>query len=294
MSQAVHSSELQEKTQRLMDGPLKHIRGAALAAALLPLASVAVAPASAQTSCGSAGTVCGFVFNDTNHNGIQDAGETAIEGVTVTLVTSTDTLTTTTGPDGIYYFFVPDGTYPIAATIPVGKQTSPANVGTDDTVDSDGVDNTFGFSTTTVTVVNGGSGTNTTTDFGFFPKSVLNPGTGTPGYWKNHPSAWPVESIPIGGIVYSKALAISWLGRVSGDKTTTMFSALVAAKLSVLIGNDDGCIASTIALADAWMATNGPVGSLLSASSPAWAVGQPLQSQLDAYNNGLLCAPHRQ
>ena len=65
MSQDVRQNELREKTQQLLDGPLKHIRAAALAAALLPLASVLVTPASAQTVCASGG-VCGTVFNDTN------------------------------------------------------------------------------------------------------------------------------------------------------------------------------------------------------------------------------------
>ena len=49
MSQEVGQTELKAKTQQLLDGPLKHIRAAALAAALLPLASVAATPASAQT-----------------------------------------------------------------------------------------------------------------------------------------------------------------------------------------------------------------------------------------------------
>ncbi len=48
MSQEVNQVELNQRTQQLLDGPLKHIRAAALAAALLPLASVAAAPASAQ------------------------------------------------------------------------------------------------------------------------------------------------------------------------------------------------------------------------------------------------------
>ena len=45
MSQETRNAALKEKTQQLLEGPLKHIRGAALAAALLPLASVAAAPA---------------------------------------------------------------------------------------------------------------------------------------------------------------------------------------------------------------------------------------------------------
>ena len=71
MSQQVVNGELQNKTQQLLAGPLKHVRAAALAAALLPLASIAAAPASAQTPspCQSGGT-CGIVFNDTNGSGI--------------------------------------------------------------------------------------------------------------------------------------------------------------------------------------------------------------------------------
>jgi hypothetical protein len=73
-----------------------------------------------------------------------------------------------------------------------------------------------------------------------------------------------------------------------------MFAALVPAMLNVLIGNDGSCVNNTIAAANAWMATYGPVGSDVAASSAAWSAGSPLQSTLDAYDNGLLCAPHRQ
>jgi hypothetical protein len=282
---------LRAQTQQLLQGPLKHIKGAALAAALLPLASIAAAPASAQTVCQSSGTVCGFVFNDANHNGIQDIGETGIEGAKVFVVVGSDTIQTETGPDGIYFLFLQDGTYSISVQIPPGTQPSPANVGGDDTADSDGKPDGFGFSVATVTVV---GGNNPDTDFGFFPKPVLNPGTGTPGYWKNHPDAWPVSTITVGGVTYTKADAIAWLGKVGKDKTTTMFSSLLPAKLNVLIGNDPSCVASTIVAADAWMATYGPVGSNVAASSAAWVLGEPLHKQMDAYNNGLLCAPHRQ
>lgn len=120
------------------------------------------------------------------------------------------------------------------------------------------------------------------------------PGTGTPGFWKNHPEAWPVDEITIGCETYSKDDAIAFMDQsVAGDKTITMFKALVAAKLNVLIGNDGSCIADTIASADAWMCTNGPVGSGVGASSYAWASGESLYWTLDAYNNGELCAPAR-
>ena len=32
------------------------------------------------------------------------------------------------------------------------------------------------------------------------PPPPCSPGTGTPGYWMNHPDAWPVEGIVIGGV----------------------------------------------------------------------------------------------
>jgi hypothetical protein len=120
-------------------------------------------------------------------------------------------------------------------------------------------------------------------------------GTRTQGYWKNHPNAWPApyaSSIPIGGVTYSKSAAISLMqAATKGDKTYTMFQQLVAAKLNVAKGAESSCIASTIAAADAWMASH-PVGSGVSASSSAWSVGGPLHDRLDDYNNGLLCAPH--
>jgi hypothetical protein len=68
------------------------------------------------------------------------------------------------------------------------------------------------------------------------------PGTGTPGYWKNHPDAWPVEEITIGGITYSKYDAIALIDTPeSGDKTYTLFRALVAAKLNVLVNPCCSC-----------------------------------------------------
>lgn len=119
------------------------------------------------------------------------------------------------------------------------------------------------------------------------------PGTGTPGYWKNHPEAWPVEQIDIGGTTYTKeeAIGIMWMKK-SGDKSLTLFAALVCAKLNVVLGNNSSCVDNTITLADAWMSMY-PAGSVIEGSSSAWMIGEPLYIVLDSYNNGLLCAPHR-
>jgi hypothetical protein len=287
MSRDVARSELRTRTQQLVDGPLKHIKAAALAAALMPLASIAAAPASAQT-CGSAG-VCGVVFNDVNNNGIQDGGEQGLDLVKVfvcELCDGTDTIATETSPTGYYEVTVPYGsTNTVSILIPTGLQASPADVGSD-TTDSDGVPNGEGLS-----VATGVYGY--PTDFGLYTPAVAQPGTGTPGYWKNHPDAWPVNTITVGGVTYTKAQAIYWLGKVGKDKTTTMFSSLVPALLNVQIGNDN-CVANAIAAAQSWMTTYGPVGSNVPGSSDAWSVGEPTHVTLDSYNNGLLCAPHRQ
>ncbi len=118
------------------------------------------------------------------------------------------------------------------------------------------------------------------------------PGTGTPGYWQNHPDAWPVQEITIGGVTYSKEEAIALIAApVSKDKRLTMIPALICAKLNVLIGNDPSCIAETIQCADEWMSTYGD--SPVRGNSEAWRLGEPLYCVLDAYNNGLLCAPSR-
>jgi len=121
------------------------------------------------------------------------------------------------------------------------------------------------------------------------------PGTGTPGYWKNHPEAWPAGGITVGGVSYSREDAVSLLETAGkGDKSYGMFSALVSAKLNVAVGNDAACIADVIAEADTWMAAH-PAGSGVAARSDDWqSQAASLHATLDAYNNGLLCAPHRE
>jgi hypothetical protein len=295
MSQEVGQTELKAKTQQLLDGPLKHIRAAAIAAALLPLASVAATPASAQTaSCASGGVICGYVFNDTNTNGVWDAGEPALEGVTVVICQvcdGNDTVETETGPTGEYKFknVLGGGTeYTVSALIPTGTQASPSNVPPNEDFDSDGVPNGAGYSVASHVTIDGYP-----VDFGFVTSAAPNPGTGTPGYWKNHPEAWPVSSIVVGGRTYTKAQAIGWLGSVSKDKTTTIFASYVSAWLNTHIGNDATCVSAAMTAADAWLALH-PVGSIVAASSTAWQGIEWAHQTMDAYNNGQLCAPHRQ
>jgi choice-of-anchor A domain-containing protein/uncharacterized repeat protein (TIGR01451 family) len=82
-----------------------------------------------------------FVWLDTNHNGIQEAGELGLPNVTVQLFKCSDNslvATTSTNPSGMYLFSnLPAGDYYIKVTVPSGYSVSPENEGTDDAKDSD-------------------------------------------------------------------------------------------------------------------------------------------------------------
>ena len=113
----------------------------------------------------------------------------------------------------------------------------------------------------------------------------------SPGYWKNHPDNWPVDEITIGGRTLTKLQAIVLMRLPEkGDKTKNAYRHLIAAKLNVLAGTDDSCIAEDIEAADAWLIDH-PVCSRVRASSAAWKSISSVIARLDAYNNGELCAP---
>lgn len=128
------------------------------------------------------------------------------------------------------------------------------------------------------------------------------PGVGTPGYWKNHPEAWPVDEIEIGYVMYTKAEAIAIMNLpVKGDKSITMFKAAVATSLNLAIGNCNECdIHVVLWEANNWLFYN-PPGSGVKADGEAWQSaieclwdsGEAIYWMLDDYNNGLLCAAPR-
>ena len=225
-------------------------------------------------------------------DGVQNEGEPGIPGVVVILRDSLGQVlgTTTTDANGNYSFEVEgrredpdnpgvvilDGTY----TVEVAPENWVAG----------GV--LYGLTATTPepqtnTVIDANV---MTYDFGYAPAS---PGTVSPGYWKTHPNDWPVESITIGGVTYSKAEAIATMNlKKDTDKTYDLFRGLVSAKLNVLIGNVQFCIYGAILDADDWMAAN-PVGSGVKANSSAWQQIAGTNQMLYDYNLGLLCAPYR-
>lgn len=125
------------------------------------------------------------------------------------------------------------------------------------------------------------------------PPPPSNPGTGTPGYWKNHPNDWPVMELKLGNTTYGKTALLAILRTPTrGDGTYTMARALIAALLNGLIDNDTSCIDAVVDDAQAWL-TQHPIGSGVRGGSHAWLLGSAIAGTLDDYNNGLLCAPHR-
>lgn len=86
------------------------------------------------------GSIGDRVWNDTNKNGIQDAGEEGLPGIVVKLYDCSDNFIaqTTTNANGNYYFLnLAPGSYYILFVLPEGYSFSPANQGTNDDIDSD-------------------------------------------------------------------------------------------------------------------------------------------------------------
>ena len=109
------------------------------------------------------GSIGDFVWYDLNANGIQDAGEPGIAGATVLLTyPNISTLTTTTDANGNYLFSnLAPGTYSVTFPTTSGFAPSQANVGADDTKDSDPIGGTAGG------IVLTAGQNNTTIDAGF-------------------------------------------------------------------------------------------------------------------------------
>jgi hypothetical protein len=118
------------------------------------------------------GSIGDFVWNDTNQNGIQDAGEPGIAGVTVTLTGPGGTQTTTTNANGGYLFtnLVP-GSYTVTVSTPSGFTPSPVNApGSNTGNDSNG---------SPATVSLGAGANDLSIDFGYY-QPVVNACTNGP------------------------------------------------------------------------------------------------------------------
>ena len=107
--------------------------------------------------------------------------------------------------------------------------------------------------------------------------------TYTQGYWKNHPTAWPVTSLTLGTRTYTQAeLLVIFRTPVKGNGLISLSHQLIAAKLNLAAGAAGGALGTSIADADA-MIGNLVVGS----GSLSTSATSPLTGKLDAFNNGV-------
>jgi RNA polymerase sigma-70 factor (ECF subfamily) len=118
-----------------------------------------------------------------------------------------------------------------------------------------------------------------------------------PGFWKNNPSVWPVNSLTLGTITYTEnqllAILSTPIGTGKMDASLLLADELIAAKLDLLNGSTACPIGSTIAAADS-LIFNLPIPLKISPSSSEGQQMIALAATLDNYNNGLLtpgCTP---
>jgi len=115
--------------------------------------------------------------------------------------------------------------------------------------------------------------------------------TFTQGYWKNHEENWPVASLTLGSVVYTKAQLLAILNQpAQGNGLLILAHQLIAAKLNIAYGADPTAAAAAIAAADAQIGALviPPVGAGFLAPNTVNATA----NTLDDYNNGLIGPGH--
>ena len=248
-----------------------------------------------------------FVWEDTDADGIQDAGESGIAGVTVNLYDCEGTLigTTTTDADGKYLFAgLTPGDYYVEFVVPSGYTITLRDQGSDDAVDSDAEPST---GKTVCTTLDSGE-TDLTWDAGLHqppPKidlelekecrveyDVCDDGVcpKTPGYWKNHPDDWPVSCLVIGGRRYTQRELMNLLNdrtpsgrKASSDMSVKLAKFVVATKLSLAAGADPCNIGGVVGDSDAFLKRYRPG---CDPDGYARKRAESLKDKLDAYLNG--------
>jgi hypothetical protein len=122
--------------------------------------------------------------------------------------------------------------------------------------------------------------------------------TYTQGYWKTHPSAWPVMSLTIGGVLYSEQQLLDLFNTApKGDASLILAHQLIAGLLNIA-NSAVPSPAGQQAINDAqtWMAANRgsnaglPYG--VSAGSAAGQQATALTQILNNFNSGLASTAH--
>ncbi|HEX5063573.1 MAG TPA: DUF4215 domain-containing protein, partial [Kofleriaceae bacterium] len=113
----------------------------------------------------------------------------------------------------------------------------------------------------------------------------------TQGYWKNHPDAWPVVSLQLGTVTYTKVELIAILKTpVKGNGLVQLAHQLIAAKLNIAAGASEVDVKASIQAADAL------IGSLVcppkGEGELATSATSSLTGKLDAFNSGAVGPGH--
>jgi hypothetical protein len=237
-----------------------------------------------------------LVWFDDNLDGVFDTGESGASNLVAELYADTngngildDTdvlLTSTTTADGGLYIFdnLPPGNY-------IVKVITTANL-----------------STTGAAIITGGQTlfsdlsigeSDLTVNFGLATRTPT--GVRTPGYWKNHAAAWPIDEITIGDTTYSKAQAIRIIKKATKrNMWTLMFAHVVSADLNMLAGVLEDCgdevdeVVQLIIEGKQWLAANQELQPVRANHSTWTDEAEFIKDTLDAFNNGdlsLSCAP---
>jgi hypothetical protein len=233
------------------------------------------------------GSIGDLVWNVSNGIGLQDNGVTGVAGVVVTL-SGAASATTTTNASGNYLF--PNllvGSYTVTFTLPSGYSASPANAGSDITIDSNGASSSVS--------INGNN--NLTVDFGIYQPFGTSSCGYTQGYWKNHEEKWPAPYSPTAKWMQPTNLTpVTWDGLMGmavtgGNSYMQLAHQWIAATLNRQSGAPMAATVVTVLdQSKAWLISktpvNGPVPNIKDAQATAWA------KVLDDYNNGKLGTLH--
>lgn len=116
------------------------------------------------------------------------------------------------------------------------------------------------------------------------------------GYWKNHSDEWPVQSMRLGAVNYTRDELLAILKRpVKGDASMLLARQLISAKLNIANGSDPRPVEETVIVADQLLSGfSGPLPYKVKPSSGTGRSMLEAAKVLDAYNKGELtpeCEP---
>lgn len=248
------------------------------------------------------------VWYDDDQDGIQDAGEMGVGGVTVNLYNCEDVMlaSTTTDADGFYMFGdLEPGDYYVQFIIPAGYMLSPQDQGMDDAKDSDA---SPADGKTVCTTLDPGE-YDPTWDAGIY-MPVQEGCTRTIGYWKNRcgfkrnlpnlvgdylpiwlgtPGGTDSKAVTDSAIAYAVFVMKTWGNEENG--ITKLYAQMLAAKINIAAGADGSDVAAAIAEADAYLAeTDWTEWDMLTEMEQQYVLD--LKDTFDFYNNGVIGPGH--